>query len=318
MNFNTLDLNLLRVLDAVLRERSTVRAGQRIGLSQPAVSAALGRLRHALGDELLVRRGSGLEPTDYGRAIAVPLRETLDRMEEVLVGPKRFDPMEAEDSFRISGSDFFADMLMPQLAETLGRRAPGMRVQLVDLVPDSYVDTLERYEVDLALIPMMDMPDWVECRPVFRSSFSAIARKGHPRLARAGLEPGGTMPLDLFCDLPHVLFSPEGKLKAMGDRALALVGRERQVVMTMPVFFGVYKAVSRSDLIALVPTQLAEYVADDYGLDIYEPPMLVPPALIVMIWHKRSTANPAHRWLRGVIAEILEPLDQGEEPIDRP
>jgi DNA-binding transcriptional LysR family regulator len=311
MNMSGFDLNLLRVLDALLREGSTVKAGARIGLSQPAVSAALGRLRHALNDDLFIRRGQGLEATDYARSLALPLRAILDDLEALLSGPGTFDPSTSNASFKLSGSDFFAEMLMPRLAEQVSKRAPGMRVQLVDLVPDSYVDTLERYEVDIALIPAVAFPDWVDHRPVFWSSFSVIARHGHPRLARANLKAGDVVPIDLFCDLGHVLFSPEGKLKAMGDAALARVGRERRVVMTMPVFSGVYRAVSESDLVALIPTQLANRVASKQGLNVYEAPMPVDHALITMIWHKRSTATPEHRWLRDLIAEILLPLNAG-------
>lgn len=310
MNMGSLDLNLLRVLDALLREGSTIRAGQRVGLSQPAVSAALARLRHALKDELFFRRGQGLEPTDYARSLAMPLRKILDDLEALLSGPADFDPATSNAAFKLSGSDFFAEMLMPRLADEVSKRAPGMRVQLVDLVPDSYVDTLERYEVDIALIPVTGFPDWVEYRPVFWSTFSAVARRNHPRLANAGLKPGDTIPIDLFCDLGHVLFSPEGRLKAMGDAALARVGRERRVVMTMPVFSGVCRAVSESDLISLIPTQLAHRVATFMEIDTYAPPMRVDPALITMIWHKRSSATPEHRWLRDLIVEVLSPLNE--------
>lgn len=184
-----------------------------------------------------------------------------------------------------------------------------MRVHLVDLVPDSFVDTLQRYEVDLALVPRLDPPDWVESRKVFDAPFVAVARKGHPRLSRAGLEPGDAIPLDLFCDLGHVVFSPEGNARAMGDAALARVGRERRVVMTMPVFSGVYRAVAGSDLIALLPAQLARQVAPGAGLDLYAAPMPMDAAEIVMIWHRRFSASPAHVWMRDQIADVLAPLD---------
>lgn len=156
-NLSGFDLNLLRVLDALLQEHSTVRAGKRLGLSQPAVSAALGRLRTTLGDELFFRRGQGLEATRYALSLEVPLREALDRIERLIQGPSGFDPTKSQAGFRISGSDFFAELLMPKLAEYLQVEAPMMRVHLVDLVPDSYIDTLDRYEVDLALIPKMEV-----------------------------------------------------------------------------------------------------------------------------------------------------------------
>jgi DNA-binding transcriptional LysR family regulator len=313
MNFASFDLNLIRVLDALLRERSTVRAGRRIGLSQPAVSAALGRLRHALKDDLFYRRGQGLEPTAFAAALEAPLRETLDRIEALLSEPPAFDPASATDTFRLSGSDFFAELLMPPLADRMARIAPGIRVQLVDLVPESYIATLDRYEVDLALIPKAEFPNWVDHRPLFWSRFVVIARAGHPRLA--GLAEGGTIPLDLFCDLGHVLFSPEGRLRAMGDAALAAVGRERRVAMTLPVFSGVYRAVSSSDLIALMPVQLARAVAPGAGLAIYDPPMPIEPVLIVAVWHRRFTAAPAHVWLRDRVAELLRPGSEPDWPL---
>lgn len=317
MNLSALDLNLLRVLDALLHERSTTKAGRRIGLSQPAVSAALSRLRHALGDPLFVRQGQRLEPTDYARALELPLREVLDRLEELLAGPPVFDPKGTNRTFKISGSDFFAEMLMPRLGDHLAQTAPGVCIQLVDLVPDNYVGTLERYEVDLALIPHADYPHWIEHRPVFVSPFVVVARKGHPGLEQAGLVPGDTIPIDLFCELGHVLFSPEGKLRAMGDAALARVGRTRRVVMTVPVFSGVCAAVAGSDRVALLPRQLAMLMRDRLGLEIYEAPMPIAPALICMIWHRRASNDPAHKWLRDTIADILSPLTLNMRPDSR-
>lgn len=308
-NLNTFDLNLLRVLDALLQEHSTVRAAARLGLSQPAVSAALQRLRDALGDDLFFRRGQGLEATHYALSLATPVRETLDRIGGILAGPGSFDPATCVESIRLSGSDFFAEKLMPELVDYLQKTAPGMRLHLVDLVADAYVDTLDRYEVDIALIPEIALPDWVESQKVFRSTFVVIARKGNARLERAGVTPGEVIPIDLFCDLGHVLFSPEGKAKALGDAALARVGRSRRVVMTMPVFSGVYRAVAGSDLIALLPSQLAREVAPLVNLEIYQPPMPVRPAQLCMIWHRRNASNPAHVWLRARIADLLAPLD---------
>lgn len=308
-NLSSLDLNLLRVLDALLQERSTVRAGQRLGLSQPAVSAALARLRHHLGDELLFRRGQGMEPTVRALAMHEPLRRILQDIEALVHQPVDFDPTRSDARFKISGSDFFAELLMPRLAERLGNTAPGMRVHLVDLVPDSFVDTIERYNVDIALVPRLDLPDWIESQDLFRSTFSVIARKEHPRLQHAQIQPGDAIPLDLFCDLGHVLFSPQGNAQAMGDTALAKVGRTRRVAMTMPVFSGVYRAVAGSDLIALMPTKLARHVAPTAGLSVFSAPIPIPVAHLCMIWHRRFSSSPAHHWLREQITDLTAPLD---------
>lgn len=306
VNLASFDLNLLRVLDAMLREGSTVRAGERLGLSQPAVSAALGRLRAALGDELFVRVGQGMEPTHFARGLEADLRQALDGIEAML-SPARFDPATSHEAFRISGSDFFAEMLMPKLGELVSRQAPNMLLHLVDLVPDSYAAILEHAKVDMALVPATETPEWIERQPVFTSSFLVIARRGNPRLARVA--PGAVVPIDLFCDMGHVLFSPEGRARAMGDAALAAVGRQRRVVMTMPVFSGVFLTVAASDMIALLPGPLAHHLAGRLPIEVYAPPMPIAPVRIEMIWHRRHARNPAHAWLRARVAEILAPLD---------
>lgn len=309
-NLSGFDLNLLRVLDALLAERSTVAAGRRLGLSQPAVSAALKRLRGALGDDLFFRKGQRLEPTRRALALEPALRETLTGIEALIHGPAPFDPRTSSAHFRIAGSDFFAELLMPRLAGHLQRLGSAICVHLVDLVPDNHLATLDRETVDLALTPVREFPKRIEFRPGFRSSFSVIARRDHPRLARAGLHPGQVVPLDLFCDLGHVVFSQEGNSAAMGDAALARVGRKRRVAMTLPVFSGVYRAVAGSDLVALLPTPLAHHVAGACGLEIFRPPMPLDVAQISLAWHRRNSAAPGHAWFRDLVAELLAPLDE--------
>ena len=309
VNLSSFDLNLLRVLDALLRENSVTRAAQRVGLSQPAMSAALARLREALGDPILIRHGQRLQPTDFARSLALPLHEALAHLQTLLAGPQAFDPATADTTFRLTGSDLFAALLMPPLARHLATAAPGVRVQLVDLVPENYVETLERYEVDIALIPGTEFPDWTDHLPVLHSDFVTIAAKANTRLARAGIAPGTTIPLDLYCDLGHVVFSPEAKLRALGDAALSAIGRSRRVVMTLPAFADICLVVAQTDHIALVPRPLAESLAPTLGLAVFGQPVAVPRATISMVWHRRSTADPGQRWLRGTVADQLTRLE---------
>lgn len=307
MNFATLDLNLLRVLDALFRTGSTVKAAQRLAMSQSAVSGALSRLRHALGDQLFIRQGNRLVATDYAAGLEAGLREELDRLEALLAPPVVFDPQTCEGTFRIAASDFFAELLMPSLGDLLQKSAPHIRAQLVDLVPNDYVASLEQLDADIALIPDMALPDWVNREPLFNSPFCVIARTDNPGIR--GLQAETQMPMDIFCDLHHVLFSPEGKLAAMGDAALQRVGKSRQVAMTVPVFSGVCRAVSESDLIALVPAQLASNVAETFRLRVFEPPMKIEPALIIGIWHKRSDNAPLASWMRNQVFRLMTALD---------
>lgn len=307
MNFATFDLNLLRVLDALFREGTTVKAGERLSMSQSAVSGALSRLRHGLGDPLFVRQGNRMIATDYAVSLQEPVREELERLESILTPPAAFDPGSSKGTFRIAASDFFAELLMPPLGDLLHRKAPGLRAQLVDLVPHNYVASLERRNADIALIPDLKLPDWINRVPLFHSPFHVIARAANPNIR--GLVSGDIMPMELFCKLHHVLFSPEGNLAAMGDAALEKVGRKRQVAMTVPVFSGVCRAVSESDLIALVPAQLATKVAASFKLSVFEPPMQIDPALIVGIWHKRSDTTPMSIWMRDQVFDLMKGLN---------
>ncbi len=306
MNFATLDLNLLRVLNALFLEGSTVKAANRLAMSQSAVSGALSRLRHALDDPLFIRQGNRLVATDYASRIEAGLRDELEHLEALLAPPTVFDPETAEGTFRISASDFFAELLMPPLGDLLQNAAPNIRAQLVDLVPNDYVASLERRNADVALIPDLALPDWVSRQPLFYSPFHVIARSTNPGIA--GLKDGSQMPMDTFCGLHHVLFSPEGNLSAMGDAALNRVGKSRQVAMTVPVFSGVCRVVGESDLIALVPAQLASKVAKTFGLRVFEPPMKIEPALIIGIWHKRSENAPLAAWMRSKVFGLLRAL----------
>ncbi|MDX1781476.1 MAG: LysR family transcriptional regulator [Thalassovita sp.] len=307
MNFATFDLNLLRVLDALFREGSTVKAGERLGLSQSAVSGALSRLRHALNDPLFVRHGNRLVTTQYAETLRDGLRAELERIEDLLAPPGAFDPAAAKGSFKIAASDFMAELLMPPLGDLLNRTAPGIRSQLIDLVPHAYVDSLERYGADLALLPDTDLPEWANYEPLFQSPYVVIARTENPGIT--GIAQDTAMPMDIFCALSHVLFSPEGKFSAMGDEALARVGRSRQVAMTVPVFSGVCRAVSGSDLIALVPEQLARQLAPGFGLRVFRPPMPIEPAQIIGVWHKRTDRAPMAKWMRQQVFDLLRPLE---------
>ena len=308
-NISAFDLNLLRVLDALLSERSTVRAGKQIGLSQPAVSAALSRLRSAFDDELFFRQGQGLAPTSVALSLEEPVRDIMLGIEALLAKQSDFDPVTSKASFRVAGSDYFGELLMPQLLDRLVSSAPGMTVHLVDLVPHAHVETLAKNEIDLALVPQTNLPEWVDHETAFSSTFSVVVRRGHERLVRASIVAGDTIPLDLFCDLGHVLFSPEGRSAGMGDKALTEVGRTRRVAMSMNTFASVYRAVSNSDLVALIPTALAHHVADTANLEVFEPPMPIEPAEILVTWHRRFTSDPAHTWFRSQVLELLKPLD---------
>jgi DNA-binding transcriptional LysR family regulator len=306
MNFAGMDLNLLRVFDAVMRERSVTRAGEQIGLSQPAVSAALNRLRFPLDDQLFVRRGNELSPTPRAEALAEPVREAMAGLERALIGDRRFDPATIERTYTLLGADFFSMMLMPALSERLAAQAPGVRLRLLDsgmagidrMLQDDAIDVgMEAYEAK--------PPEWVSHQRLFHAPFVIAAARSLPALVEAGVKPGERLPLDLFCSLPHALRTKDGGFYGRVDEALAKVGRSRRVVLGLPHFYAVALAAARGGLIAAIPRPLADVFAEGLGLSCYEPPMETPAPEVHMFWHRRHDANPAHRWLRDQIVAAL-------------
>jgi DNA-binding transcriptional LysR family regulator len=308
MNFATFDLNLLRVFDALMRERSVTRAGDLIGLSQPAVSNALNRLRHALEDELFVRRGHDMVPTPRAEALAENVREALAQLEQAIAGDATFDPAHAERVFTLLGSDFFSVQMVPDFAERMARLAPGITLRFLDSASGDVERLLRDNAIDAALERPLDLPEWTSRHLLFHSSFVIAAARGHAALGKAGIKPGSKIPLRLFCELPHAMRSVDGSLSGMVDQALHKAGLSRRVVLTLPQFYAVALAVAQGRLIAALPVQFARTVADELDLALYRLPVSVTAPDISMYWHRRHDRNPAHQWLRAQIVAAVEPL----------
>jgi DNA-binding transcriptional LysR family regulator len=309
MNLNAIDLNLLRVFDALMRERSVTRAGEQIGLSQPAVSAALNRLRHLLDDQLFVRRGNDMVPTPRAEDVALPVRAALAEIERAFARGRAFDPATAERTFTLMGADFFSMWLMPELARRLSRAAPKAVLRLLDSARGDVDRLLQDDSIDAALEGPLKVPDWISSELLFRSPFVVIAAKDNPAIA--GVAAGARLPLDLFCALPHAIRSIDGSVSGFVDAALTEAGRTRRVVLALPHFHGIALSVAKSDLIAAVPMQYADLVAADLGLALFQPPVDVAVPDVQLYWHSRHDNDPVHKWLRGEILAALRPLRSG-------
>ncbi len=308
MNFTAFDLNLLRVFDALMRERSATRAGDTIGLSQPAVSNALNRLRHLLKDELFIRRGNDMVPTPRAEVMAERVRDALAQIEQTLVGDARFDPARAERVFTLFGADIFSMQLMPPFADRIAKLAPGVALRFIDSAGGDVERLLRDNAIDVALERPIDMPDWVSRQLLFRSPFVVIAARGHVAIRKAGIKAGGKLPLPLFCSLPFALRSIDGSMSGMVDDALREAGAARRVVLTLPQFQAIALAVAEGRLLATVPVQFAQAVAKDLGLSVYKLPIDVPVPEVRLYWHRRHDQNPAHRWLRNEIMTAVKPF----------
>jgi DNA-binding transcriptional LysR family regulator len=316
MNLNALDLNLVRVLDALLRERSVTRAGDQIGLSQPAVSAALNRLRHALNDQLFVRRGNDMVPTPRAESLAEPVRTALREIQRAFQSAKTFDPAELERTFTLMGADFFSMLLMPFLAARIAGVAPRVSFRFLDSARGDVSRLLQEDEIDAALERPLEVSDWVSSTPLFYSPFAIIAARDNAAIRQAGIADGERLPMELFCELPHVLRSIDGSMSGSTDEALAKFGLARRVCLALPHFQAVALAVANGNYLAAVPMQFAVWAAKTLSLGLFEPPLPIAVAEIRLYWHARHDDEPPHRWVRNQILEAVAALGFRDTPED--
>jgi DNA-binding transcriptional LysR family regulator len=306
MDINALDLNLIRVFDALWHERGATRAGERIGLSQPAVSAALTRLRAAMGDQLFVRRGNDMVPTPRAAELAPRARLALDQIERMLAPGPVFDPAGLQRTFSILTSDFFSMLLLPALTHEVRNTAPGVRIRVIDSAFGDVGRVLREGSADFALERPVGETEGVRDQLLFRAPFVLVAARHDP--AVAGLAEGETMGIELFCALDHALRSVDGSMAGYVDAALAEQGRARRVALTVPHFQAAALAVSRGGLIAALPVQFARVVREPLGLVCFQSPVPIPVPDISLYWHPRHDKDSAHRWLRRTISELSASL----------
>jgi DNA-binding transcriptional LysR family regulator len=314
MNLNALDLNLIRVFDALMAEGSVTRAGDRVGLSQPAVSAALSRLRHALNDQLFIRRGNDMVPTPRAEELADLARSAMSQIGRMIEAPGKLDPATLERTFTLMGSDFVSILMMPPLAQRIGAVAPGVGLRLRDTAIGDIERMLRDDAIDIAIEPFTEAQENVSSRVLFTSPFVLVARRGHTRLAAAQVAEGGPLPIDLYCEIPHALRSVDGAMSGVVDAALEATGRKRRVALALPHFQAVALAVSQSDYLAAMPSQFAQAVRREMPVALYQLPFDVPIPEIKMLWHARHDAEASHRWLREQIAETVETLGFNAAP----
>lgn len=306
MNFAAVDLNLLRVFDAMMMELSTVRTGERVGLSQPAVSAALGRLRHITGDELFVRDGNRMMPTPRALQLKEPVRTALRQIEEALSTAAGFDPATSRQTFTLLGSDYFSSLLMPRLATLIVPKAPSVTIQMLDFPSAEIARLLSEGRIDVAVGPEMEHPEWIGHEEAFRSYILCVARKDHPVLAAHGVKPGSRIPLETFCSIPQVMMSMDGSRTGTVDGALQEHGMKRIVAMTVPHFQAVALAAAASPLLGNLPVHFARHAAKLLDLDLYLPPFDPPKLAVCLYWHRRLDRDAAQIWLRRHIEEALD------------
>ncbi|WP_229722608.1 LysR family transcriptional regulator [Xylophilus rhododendri] len=296
MNLRGIDLNLLVVFEALIEERSVTRAAARLGMTQPAVSHALKRLRLTFGGEMLVRTAHGMEPTPEAVKLATAFRAALGQIESVLNVERGFDPARARRTFHLSVSDYVGELLLPRLCLALRRTAPdiGLTVQYVGDQPVPDVIAYEGVEIHLSVESRAATP--MRSQRLLEDRFMVIMRKDHPAAA-------------LPWDLDAYLAQPHLKVTGVGsnaiDNVLAQCGRARRVMMRVPSWQGMLPVIASTDLVAAIPGRWMG--TQRFAEHCVARPLPIELALTLDIaWHPRNDADSGHTWFRELIRQTVE------------
>lgn len=320
IHFGSLDLNLLRLFDALAEERSVTRAGARLGLTQSAVSHALNRLRHILQDELFVRGPDGMQPTARAEEIAPRLRQGLDQL-QLALAPTAFAPADSQRRFVIATGPYICSVLMPGVVSRLRRKAPAAELRLLIQGANLGEDLLTG-RVDLALGSFGRTSERFARETLFAESMVWALRTDHPAGASGALTP------EALSGLAHVVTASSEHVRAIDGRILerglerpvswddasvldgAAVdgGWPRTVGLTVPDAQSALAIVSRTDMAALAPARLARALAGPYGLRLFEPPYPTAPITIEALWRRDLSQNPPLDWLRSQLREAAAEL----------
>ena len=305
MNMNSFDMNLLLVFDALMSERSVTRAGAKVGLSQPAMSNALARLRDQLGDELFFRAKNRMVPTPRALELAPDIEAALHHL-RIAVQGREFKPTSSTIRFRIATTDEIELFLLPTLIKKLSVLAPGISVSCIRLqtlfrVPET---ELQSGAMDFA-VGSFPNPAPLEsslfAHTLYEARFVCIARAGHP-VAKKRLS------LSEFCKLRHVVTFYPGVGPGLLDRVLAERGQKRDIVLSLPHWLSVPFVVAETDLIASLPYSVARAMSRSLRLRRMKLPVAISPLQTSLVWHTRTHQSPAHRWLRELIIDMSKKL----------
>jgi DNA-binding transcriptional LysR family regulator len=301
------DLNLLVAFEALMEQRSVSRAADQLQIGQPAMSAALGRLRVLFEDELFVRMGRQMQPTLRAQAIAPDILTALQHIRRTLGSSQAFDPATSDRTFSLGSSDYTSFVLLPALLAHCHRAAPSLNFQMIGFEKDSVGTLLEQGAIDIAVGVFPNLPRQTHCEPLFEERFVGIARQGHPDVQQ------GTMTLADFSRCSHALTTLRRDTTGAIDPALNMQGLERRIALTTPHMLVLPFAIAASDLVTALPHRIALRLAAACNLTIFELPIATKPWTVSMLWSALSDQDDANQWLRNVI-KTLSQKAMAEQP----
>ncbi len=302
MNLRSIDLNLLVVLDALIEERNVSRAADRVDLSASATSHALDRLRKLLGDPLLIRSPTGMEPTPRALELAAPIRAALAEIQRALA-PPHFDPAEASNDFTIAVETYETIVILPRLIETLRREAPSIRIKIVSGSVEEVLYNIDHGRTDCAIGRFEKLPGRFMTSRLLVDDYVCAMRANHPLAANP-------LTTEAYLDAAHLLISLTGDSIDPLDAALVDAGIKRNIVMQQPNGLGAVMALAQTDLIATVTRGAARLFGANGALCLKELPIKIPAIELRQIWHQRLNQSPGHKWLRQKLSAIAVEVER--------
>ncbi len=301
MNLRSLDLNLLLGFDAIYAERSISRAAAKLHLSQPAASNALARLRDKLGDPLFEREGHRMLPTLRARAIAEPIKQALNLLDQGLRENDIFDFAASDREFVVGVEDYGETVILPSFVDWLSRVAPRVRIRIRPEPSLQLRADMRNGQVDLALDYFLPNESGYTGHCVLTETLLTLSRQNHPHI-------GEKLTLDNYIEQPHVVLAPRSEAIPMIDLALAKRGMQRRIAVTVPHFQSMPVIVQTSDLICTIPRRMAQLYADNFRLRPHAVPLRVPQFPVYLIWHDSAEFDAGHRWFRNHLMDFCQRL----------
>ncbi|HEY8874389.1 MAG TPA: LysR family transcriptional regulator [Stellaceae bacterium] len=295
MDIRAVDLNLLKAFDALMNERAVTRAAGRIGLSQPAMSHALSRLRSLFADDLFVRTPTNMEPTARAREIAPLITAAIEHIEAALNLGVGFDPARSTGIFTAGMAEYAEVALVGRLARNFAQDAANAILRLTPATGHEAIEQLDRGEIDLAVAHLPHVPTHIDSMVLLRDPFVVVARKGHPITAQ-------NLSLEAYAAQNHVLVSPRGDTSGALDRILGDFGLKRRLALLVASYLAVPAALAASDLVATMPERTARQIAATADIAIMPLPIDFS-ATVSMAWHRRTTSDPAQAWFRALLVD---------------
>ncbi|RJG01907.1 LysR family transcriptional regulator [Noviherbaspirillum sedimenti] len=301
MDINKLDLNLLRVFDAVYRERSLSRAASRLGISQPGISQALNRLRQNTGDPLFVRQTHGVAATSYSDAIAQPIQRALEGLQEALQAQTALDIRQTDRRLRIAMSDYSESLILAPLIRMVDEQAPKLQIRVV---PDDRVNlhtAMNDGELDLIIGAIPPLNEQYRHQDLCTEEFVCIVRRGHPTIQ-------GQLSLEQYKQARHVGLAVRAAQLSKIDQACQPHGFQRQIHVVVPNFLALPFIIAATDGVATMPRRLLRLVPPHLGLQVLAPPLALPTPTVRQYWPERNHQDMVCRWIREQIHKICQAI----------